>query len=108
LRGAIDVANRTRVSGWVHDPRSPDEVLEVQLFIDGKLIAAERADERRVDLVEAGVTSKPNHGFQFDLAAMSFAPGRHTVQVYALRPAAGSNKILLPVAKQPSYFEVSY
>jgi hypothetical protein len=107
LRGAIDVADQTRVAGWVHDPRSPGEVVEVQLFIDGKLIAMKRAHERRDDLVEAGVTAQPNHGFRFDLAAMSFAPGCHTVQVYALRPAAGSNRILLPVTKQPGYFEVS-
>src|SRR5690242_18233381 len=47
LRGAIDVADQTRVAGWVVDPGSPDEALEVQLFIDEKLIASKHADEKR-------------------------------------------------------------
>ncbi len=107
LRGAIDVADRARVAGWVNDPQSPDESLDVQLFIDGKLVAAKRADGMRDDLVRAGVTTRPNHGFSFDLTAMSFTPGRHIVQVYAMRAAAGPNKILLPIGKQPSFFEVT-
>lgn len=107
LRGAIDVADRTRVAGWVIDPESPEDALEVQLFIDEKLAESKLADERRTDLVESGVTSNPNHGFDFDLTLIDLAPGRHTAQVYALRPAAGANKILLPIAKQPSVFEVS-
>jgi len=108
LRGAIDVADQTRVAGWVADPESPENTLEVQLFIDEKLTASKLADERRVDLVESGVSSNPNHGFNFDLTLVNLAPGRHTAQVYALRPAAGANKVLLPIAKQPSVFEVSH
>jgi len=107
LRGAVDVADQTRISGWVHDPQSPDEVIEVQLFIDGKLVASGRAGRARIDLVEAGVTATPNHGFDFDLASLSLAPGRHTAQVYALRQAAGSNRILLPISKGPVDFNVS-
>ncbi len=107
LRGAIDVADQTRVAGWIHDPQTPGVSLEAQLFIDGKLAAAELADGERPDLVESGVTTKSGHGFDFDLAPLNLPPGRHTAQVYALRRAAGANKILLPVAKQPSVFEVS-
>jgi len=107
MRGAIDIANQTRVAGWAYDPRAPEESLEVQLFIDGKLAATKLADETRVDLVESGAASEPNHGFDFDLTSINFAPGRHTAQVYALRRAAGENKILLPIAEQPSVFEVS-
>jgi len=107
LRGAIDVADQTRVAGWVIDPESPEDALEVQLFIDEKLAASRLANERRIDLVESGVTSNPNHGFKFDLTLIDLTPGRHTAQVYALRPAAGANKILLPIAKPPSVFEVS-
>ncbi len=84
LRGALDVADQTRVAGWA------------------------LADEERIDLVSAGVTSNPNHGFNFDLTQIKLAPGRHTAQVYALRPAAGANKILLPIAKQPCVFEVGH
>lgn len=107
LRGAIDVAGGTRVAGWVCDPRAPEDAMEVQLFIDGKLAASELADEKRIDLVESGVTSEPNHGFDFKLDSINLAPGRHTAQVYALRQTTGANKILLPIAQQPSVFEVS-
>jgi len=107
LRGAIDVADQSRVAGWAYDPQSPEGAIEVQLFIDGKLAASKFADEKRNDLVESGVTPKPDHGFSFDLKMINLAPGRHTAQVYALRPAAGANKILLPITQQPSGFEVS-
>jgi hypothetical protein len=107
LRGAIDVVDQTRVAGWAVAPEAPDVALEVQLFIDEKLAASKLADEERIDLVSAGVTSNPNHGFDFDLTRINLAPGRHTAQVYALRPA-GANKILLPIAKQPRVFEVGH
>jgi hypothetical protein len=77
------------------------------LFIDEKLVASKLADEERSDLVSSGVTSNPNHGFSFDLTWINLAPGRHTAQVYALRPS-GANKILLPIAKQPRVFEVGH
>ena len=55
LRGAIDVADQTRVAGWAVAPEAPEVALEVQLFIDGKLVASKLADEERVDLVRSGV-----------------------------------------------------
>jgi hypothetical protein len=106
LRGAIDVADRTRIAGWVHDPLSPDEMLEVQLFIDGQLASSGRAGDRRDDLVEAGVTAGPNHGFSFEVSTLRLSPGIHTAQVYALRQAAGATKMLLPISKQPVAFEI--
>lgn len=106
LRGAIDVADQTRVSGWAHDPQAPDQPLDVQLFIDDQFIATQTADQRRDDLVRAGATKLPQHGFRFDLASTSLAEGRHAAQVYAVRAAAGTNKMLLPLAKQPVVFEI--
>lgn len=106
LRGAIDIADQTRVSGWAHDPQTPAEALEVQLFIDDQFIATQRAEQRRDDLVRAGAAKLPNHGFRFDLTALKLVGGRHTAQVYAVRTAAGANKMLVPLAKQPVVFEV--
>ena len=108
LRGALDVADQTRVAGWAVAPEAPDVALEVQLFIDDKLVASKLADEERRDLVSSGVTSNPNHGFSFDLTRINIAPGRHTAQVYALRPVAGETKVLLPVSRPPRVFEVGH
>ena len=108
LRGAIDVVDQTRVVGWAVAPEAPEVALEVQLFIDEKLAASKLADEERIDLVNSGVTSNPNHGFNFDLTRINIAPGRHTAQVYALRPGAGATKVLLPVSRPPRVFEVGH
>jgi hypothetical protein len=106
LRGAIEVANQRRVAGWVVAPEAPEVVIEVQLFVDEKLLASKLANEKRSKLVRFGVASNPNHGFSFDLTRTKLAPGRHTAQVYALRRAAGANMILSPIAKEPWVFEV--
>ena len=106
LRGAIDVADQNRVAGWAHDPLVPAESLDVQLFIDGQFIAAQRADDLREDLVKAGATKHPRHGFHFDLQPVSLANGVHAAQVYALRTAVGTNQMLLPLSKQPVIFQV--
>lgn len=107
LRGAIDVADQTRIAGWAHDPRAPEEPLEVQLFIDGRFIATRRADERRDDLVQAGATSQPQHGFSFPLTEHNLPPGVHTAQVYAVRDASAEHKVLLPLARGQATFKVT-
>jgi len=106
LRGAVDVANQRRVYGWVLAPEAPDVVIEVQLFIDEKLVASQLANEQRNDLLRYHLASNPYHGFYFDLNRIKPAPGLHTAQVYALRHASNANKILSPIAKQPIVFEV--
>jgi hypothetical protein len=108
LRGSIDVVDQTRVAGWAVAPEAPEVALEVQLFIDEKLVASKLAGEERIDLVSSGVTSNPHHGFSFDLTLINIAPGRHTAQVYALRPVASAAKVLLPVSKPPRVFEVGH
>lgn len=105
LRGAIDIADTQRVTGWVFDPSAPDTSVEVQLFVDGEFVAVRRADEVRVDLVSAGAAPGPNHGFSFSLNLMRPEPGRHHVQVFAVRDALGRARVLLPVAKAPVTFE---
>lgn len=104
LRGAIDVADQARVAGWVNDPRSPEKSLEVQLFIDGKFVASKQADAPRDDLVKAEVTTRPNHGFDFEVGQLNLSPGKHSAQVYAVREAAGESKILLPISALPVTF----
>ncbi len=107
LRGAIDVADQTRIAGWVHNPQSPAQSIEVQLFIDGNFIATDRADQQRDDLVRTGATTQPNHGFNISIESLNLPNGEHQAQVYAVREASGANKILLPITAAPHTFRVS-
>ncbi len=107
LRGAIDLADQNRVAGWVHDPLSPEEAIEVQLFIDGRFVASTIADQRRDDLVRAKATTKPDHGFAFEIGGLKLDHGLHSAQVYAVRSAAGSSKALLPISKNPLAFHIA-
>src|SRR5215813_6846277 len=50
LHGTIDVADQNRIVGWVYDPKSHSETIEVQLFIDGTFVATQMAQLRREDL----------------------------------------------------------
>ncbi len=106
LRGAIDEANQSHVAGWAYDPLTPKATLEVQLFIDDRFIRATRADAPRPDLVKAGVTKMATHGFELELKDVPLAVGKHIAQVYALRNAAGKNKALIPLSKEPLTFQV--
>ncbi len=107
LRGAIDVADHTRVAGWAYDPTSPAEALEVQVFIDEKFTFSAIANESREDLVRAGAADGPNHGFSIPTGDLKLQPGTHTIQVYAVRNSAGASKILSPLSRSPIPFPVS-
>ena len=106
LRGAIDIADGSRIAGWARDPSSPDEGVQVQLFIDGDFVASMRANEPRPDLVTAGAANRPNHGFAFSIESLRLAPGHHIVKVYAVREALGRNMIMVPITKQPVSLEI--
>jgi hypothetical protein len=95
VRGRVDMADGHRVAGWVYDPRSPDEGIEVQLFVDGRFAQARVADEYRPDLTAARAAPGPNHGFSFDLSLPS---GPHRMEVFVLRPGIAGSKVLRPLA----------
>ena len=106
IRGAIDVADATRVAGWAYDPREPNARVEVQLFLDGQLVASRRADEQRADLVTAGAAADALHGFTFEVPALRLAAGKHNVIVYAVLAGGGKNKALLPLTKKAYWLEI--
>lgn len=100
LRGAVDVADSRTVAGWVSDPSSPGEQVEVHLYIDGHFAASARAGRNREDLVRAGAASDPNHGFSFDLAKLGLSSGPHRAEVFAVRPSSSNGRVLIPVSKR--------
>lgn len=106
IRGAIDVADSTRIAGWAYDPRAPEDHLPVQLFVDGNFIAMKSADELREDLISAGAASNSPHGFTFLVPELKLTNGVHSVNVYALRSGGGGNKSLLSITKKTQQIEI--
>lgn len=106
MRGAIDRATSTEVRGWAFNEVTPRDAVTVQIFLDGQFLASVRADAPRPDLVTAGVTSSPGHGFVFSLEGATLAPGPHRVEVFALHFAPGGTRVLIPLSTSPRSFWV--
>jgi len=106
LRGAIEMADAKHIEGWAYNPLAAGERLEVQLFIDNRFVAATRAENRRDDLVAAGVMRDAFHGFSFTLEGGQFGRGRHRAQVYVVHQTPGSSRTLLPISKRARIFIV--
>jgi hypothetical protein len=79
-RGAVEVKNRSVVSGWAYDADAGAGPVTVRLDIDGQPGLLEEADLSRPDL--AGKLGSEAHGFSFDVSGL--APGKHTITVYAI------------------------
>jgi len=81
------------ISGWTVNSRSPNERVEVQLFIDGKFVARTIASESRPDVVEGGWSTDECHGFTFPVAQIEV--GYHEARVYAIHDSGrGTRKTL--------------
>jgi L,D-peptidoglycan transpeptidase YkuD (ErfK/YbiS/YcfS/YnhG family) len=73
--------------GWAADPDLPSYLLNVDVYIDGRMRGRYRTGVARPD-VAAATHLGPNSGFAFTVG--SVAAGRHTVCVYALNVRLGT------------------
>mgnify|MGYP000890741781 CR=1 FL=1 len=106
IRGAIDIADTTRIAGWAYDPREPDARMEIQFFLDGVFAGATVADQPRPDLVKAEAATTPDHGFSIDTRTLRMAAGRHELKAYAVRSGGGRDLKLLSLSKKEHWIEV--
>jgi hypothetical protein len=53
--GAIDRIYDHRVTGWAWDRSTPGEAIEIEVMVDGAVVARGRADRLRDDLANSGV-----------------------------------------------------
>lgn len=81
-KGHVDVAERTRISGWAQDAADPDRPLVVELVEGGDVLARTVANLPRPDLRDAGLGSG-DHGFSFATPERLFPFARHVVRVRA-------------------------
>lgn len=90
FRGWLDEANQTSVRGWVVNTAAYSAPVEVQLYLDGRLVERRQTDQARKDLLAAGITGDGKHGFFFFTPPL--APGEHEARVFAVQPAAAAGQ----------------
>jgi hypothetical protein len=76
------VVESRSISGWVVDNADPWRRVEVQLFVDGKLVGTQVAQASRPDVVTAGWAKDEWHGYSFVVNGLGV--GIHEARVYAL------------------------
>ena len=95
------VVETQSISGWVVDAADPWRRVEVQLFIDGKLVGTTVAQLSRPDVVAAGWSKDEWHGYNFVVNDLS--EGTHEARVYALHQSG--EKYTLQMLGDPIRFE---
>ncbi len=78
--GHVDSAANDRIRGWACDRRHLRRRVEVELLIDGTIIARTLADHYREDLQRAGL-GDGRHGFAFHLPSAGLDRGAVSVRV---------------------------
>jgi hypothetical protein len=98
------VVESRSIAGWVIDDSDPWHRVEVQLFIDGKFVGTQVANQSRRDVVAAGWSKDEWHGYNFGVAGLSV--GTHEARVYALHPSRRGARYTLQMLGDPIRFGV--
>ena len=101
--GEAVVGSQT-IAGWVVSDADPWRRVEVQLFIDGKLVGTQVAHLSRPDVVAAGWAKDEWHGYSFPVTGLS--AGTHEARVYALHPSEDGGRYTLQMLGDPIKFSV--
>jgi len=96
------VVESRSISGWAVDNADPWRRVEVQLFVDGKLVGTQVAQLSRPDVVAAGWAKDEWHGYSFVVSGLSV--GMHEARVYALHKSG--ERYTLRMLGDPIRFEV--
>ncbi|HEV8168496.1 MAG TPA: hypothetical protein VGP59_04085, partial [Pyrinomonadaceae bacterium] len=98
------VVQEKRIAGWAVNDADPWQRVEVQLFIDGKLVATQLAQLSRPDVVAAGWAKDEWHGYSFVLSDLN--AGVHEARVYAVRSSGDGSRYTLQLLGDPIKFDV--
>ena len=96
------VVETRSIAGWVVDDADPWRRVEVQLFIDGKLVGTQPAQLSRPDVAAAGWAKDEWHGYNFVVNGLT--AGTHEARVYALHQH--DDRYTLRMLGDPIRFEV--
>jgi hypothetical protein len=92
------------IAGWVVSDAEPWRRVEVQLFVDGKLVGTQVAYLSRPDVLAAGWSRDEWHGYSFPVTGLS--PGVHEARVYALHSSGKGARYTLQLLGDPIQFDV--
>lgn len=98
------VVQKRSISGWVVNDASPWERVEVQLFIDGKFVATQVAQQWRPDVLAAGWSKDEWNGYDFVVPQL--AAGKHEARVYAVHSSRSGGRYTLQLLGDPIRFQV--
>src|ERR1044072_7393771 len=101
--GEAVVESKT-ISGWVVNTARPWERVEAQLYIDGRYRNRTQAFDSRPDVVAAGWSKDPWHGYNFRVSILP--PGEHEARVYAVHLSDDGTRSTLQLVGDPIRFEV--
>ena len=99
------VAESRSVAGWVVSDADPWRRVEVQLFVDGKLVGTQVAQLSRPDVTAAGWSKDEWHGYSFAIADLP--AGSHEARVYALHVSDRGGRYTLQMLGDAIRFEVT-
>jgi hypothetical protein len=98
------VVESQSISGWAVNDADPWQRVEVQLFVDGKLVGTQVAHQSRSDVVAAGWAKDEWHGYHFVVSDLS--GGTHEARVYALHSSRNGSRYTLQMLGDPIGFQV--
>lgn len=104
FRGTIDVVNAGQVAGWAVDESRPAARVEVQLYVDGRFVASQLADQPRPDVLAANRATDERHGFVFNLPPQT--AGEHEARVYTVHASGDGVRRTLQLIGRPVGFSV--
>ena len=83
LTGYLDAVNSNSITGWAFDPNSPNNPLNVQIYINGQLKTTVAANQFRLDLLAAGL-GNGYHVYNYSMDWSGYATGSYEVTAYAI------------------------
>ena len=98
------VAASHSISGWAVNSSEPWRRVEVQLFIDGKFVGTQLAQQSRPDVLAAGWSRDEWNGYSFVVSGLN--AGTHEARIYALHPSGNGTRYTLQLLGDPIRFEV--
>jgi len=104
LRGVLDQADNTSITGWAVDEANPSVRVEIQLFIDDRFAGDSMADQYRPDVHQAKRAPDDCHGFAFTTPQL--LNGDHQARVYAVHTNGAGARRTLQLIGKPYRFRI--